>query len=103
MTDSVVSIVYAVSAPTFPAGTVVDHIAVSIADAAVTPPVLVTQNVAPDTATVTFTNVAPGTYTATAQAQDASGSALGTAVTTTFTVTAPATISLSLPASISVA
>lgn len=103
MTDSVASITYALSAPTFPAGTVVDHIAVSISDPALSPPVSVTQNVAPDTASVTFANVAPGTYTASAVAQDATGAALGVAVTVSFTVSAPATIALSLPSAISVA
>ena len=103
MTDSVVSITYADSAATFPAGTVVDHIVVSIADTAASPPVLVSQNVPAATATVTFANVAPGTYTATAQAVDATGAALGAAATATFTVAAPATISVSLPASVSVA
>ena len=103
MTDSVATITYALSDPTFPASAVVDHIVVSIADAALTPPVSVSQSIPPGTTTATFANVAPGTYTASAQAVDATGVALGAAATTTFTVAAPATISLSLPASISVA
>ena len=103
MTDRIATITYALSAPTFPVGTTVDHIVVSISDTAVSPPILVSQNVPVGTTSVTFSNVAPGAYTASAQAEDATGAALGAAVTTTFTVDQPSTISLSLPSAITVA
>ena len=78
----------------FPAGSVVDHIAVTLTDAG---GVVTGQNVPPGTATVTFTNVAAGTYTTSVAAKSASGATFGTAVTGTFTVDAPATVNLSLP------
>jgi hypothetical protein len=94
------SITYTPSSPTFPAGTVVDHILCTLTGAA-TP--AVSQSVAPLTATVTFPNVAADTYTVTAQAIDATGAPLGTAVSTTLVVTAPATISLNLPSAVTAA
>jgi len=78
----------------FPAGSVVDHIAVTLTDAG---GVVTGQNVPPGTATVTFTNVAAGTYATSIAAKSAAGVTFGTAVTGTFTVDAPATVNLSLP------
>jgi len=101
MSNAVLTLTYADSTPSFPEGTVIDHIVVGITDTSASPPVSSTTNVAPGTTSpITFLNVAPGTYTASAQAVDASGAALGGAATTTFTVAAPTTVSLSLPASI---
>ena len=103
MTNEVLTIAYADSSPTFPAGSAVASIVVSITDTSASPPVSVSQTVAPGTASITFPNVAVGDYTASAQAVDASGAALGSPATTTFTVSAPATISLSLPVTLSAA
>ena len=78
----------------FPAGSVVDHIAVTLTDAA---GVVTGQNVPPGTATVTFANVAPGTYTTSVSAKSSTGATFGTPVTGSLTVDAPATVSLALP------
>lgn len=94
------SITYAPSAPTFPAGTVVDHILCTLTGST-TP--AISQSVAPLTASVTFPNVPADSYTVTAQAMDATGAPLGTAVSTTITITAPATISLNLPSAVTAA
>ena len=102
MSNAVATIAYALSAPTFPAGSAVANVVVSITDTSVTPPVATTQTVADGTTTVTFANVAVGSYTASAQAVDATGAALGPAATTTFTITAPATIALSLPLTLNI-
>jgi hypothetical protein len=83
---------------TAPAGSVVDHIVVT-ATASVpanSPP---PQNIAPRTATVTFSNLTPDTYTFTAQAADASGNLFGTPATTTLAITAT-TVTLQVPSAI---
>jgi hypothetical protein len=99
MSTAVLAITYQLSAPTFAAGTVIDHLAVSITGS-VTP--VVSQSVSPLAPTATFANVVPDTYTASVQAMDASGNALGAPATTTFVVSAPATISLNLPSAVAV-
>ena len=100
MSNAVATLTYA-DVPGFPAGSVVDHVDVSITNTATS--AVTTQHVAPGTAAVTFSNVDPGSYTASAQALDGSGNTLGTAVTASFSITAPGTVSLSLPASLVVA
>lgn len=99
MSTAVLTISYQLSAPTFPAGTVVDHLVVSITG--VTNPT-VAQKVAAAAPSVTFDNVQPDNYTYSVQAVDATGASLGTAVTGSFNVAAPATISLSLPSAVAV-
>lgn len=79
----------------FPAGSAVDHITVSISATQ-------SQDVPAATASVSFADVAPGDYTATASAKDATGAVLGTPATASFTVVAPATVTLSLPATVTV-
>jgi hypothetical protein len=96
------SIAYAQSAAIFAPGTVVDHVAVSIAgtNAANNQSV----NVAATATSAAFSNVAADTYTVSVQAQDANNNNLGTAVTGTITITAPVTnISLSLPSAVTLA
>jgi hypothetical protein len=97
--NEVLTITYA-DVPGFPVGTVVDHILITVTDAAV-PPVnpTLTQSVPDGTATVTFLNIAAGNYSFSIAGRDVSGNVLGTPVTGTFTVTTPVTISLSLPVS----
>jgi len=102
MSQAIVTIAYSDVAG-FPAGSVVDHVAVSITNTTDSPPVSSTQNVAPGTGTVTFPNLDPGSYTYSISAQDASNSVYGTAVTGTFTISAPATVTLSIPATATVA
>ena len=96
--NEVGTITYA-DVPGFPVGTVVDHVLVTVTDSAV-PPVnpTLTQSVPDGTATVTFLNVAAGSYAFSVSGRDASGNVLGKPVTGTFTVVVPATITLSLPA-----
>lgn len=86
-----------VDVPGFPAGSAVAAIVASITDTSLTPPTSLTQSVTPGTASVSFPNVAAGSYSFSVAAQDSTGAVLGTPVTGTFTITAPATISLSLP------
>lgn len=102
MSNAVLTITYAKTSG-FPAGSVVDHIAVSITDTTAVPPTSVTQNLPPDTGSATFVNVAPGSYTFSVSGQDVTGAVFGTPVTGTFTITAPATVTLSLPATASAA
>ena len=101
MATANLSILYADVAG-FAAGTVVGGIVASITDTSVTPPTAVTQTVAAGTASVSFPNVAAGSYSFSVQAVDGSTPPvpLGSAVTGTFTITAPATISLSLPSGV---
>lgn len=100
MSNAVATLTYA-DVPGFPAGSVVDHVDVSIKDAS---GAVTTQHVAPAATSVTFENVAAGTYTASANGVDAGGNVLGTPLSATFTISAgPATISLSLPSTLSVA
>ena len=93
------AITYAESAATYPAGTVVDHIGVSIIGSAAGS-VAQAQSVAPATASVTFAVTVADTYVYTVQAVDASGNSLGAAVIGTFAVVAPALVSLSLPSAV---
>ena len=88
-----VSITYA-DMPGFPAGSIVDHIVVTVVGTVNTLPNM--QAVPPGTASVTFDLIADD-YTVSAQGFGADGTAFGKPVSTTFTITAPATISLSLP------
>jgi len=83
--------------PGFPAGSVVDHIIVTVVGTANTLPNM--QAVPPGTASVSF-DLAADDYTVSAQGFPATGPGFGLAVSTTFTITAAATISLSLPASL---
>ena len=84
--------------PGFPAGTTVNAIRVMISDTSGNQ--VQSQDVAPGTASVTFTGLTPGDFIASARGKDASDNMLGDGVSCTFTVTAP-TVTLSLPASIS--
>ena len=80
---------------TAPPGSVVDHVTVTAAasNPANSPP---NQSVPPGTASVTFNNLTPDTYTFTAQAFPASGPGFGTPVSTTLTVTGT-TVTLQIP------
>lgn len=83
---------------TAPAGSVVDHISVTCVGAttgAQTP-----QQVAPGTASVTFSNLAPDTYTFTAQAFPATGAGYGSPVSTTLVVVST-TVTLQIPGTLS--
>jgi hypothetical protein len=99
--NALISLVYSVIAG-FPAGSVVDHILVTVtgATAGATP---LSQKLAPDASSVTFANLPADTYTVTAQGFPAIGAGFGTPAGTTFTITAPATVSLSLPATVTAA
>jgi predicted phage tail protein len=69
----------------FPAGTVPAGIKFSLSDSTIQP-----QTVSTAPYSASFSDIAPGTYTATAQAVDASGNALGDPATSAeFTVAAP--------------
>lgn len=83
----------------FPAGSKVDHIAVSITGS--TPANSMNQNVAPDTASVVFNNVTADTYSFSVSAVDAAGNTFGTPVTGTFTAV-DTTVTLSLPSAATV-
>lgn len=86
--------------PGFPAGSSVDHVLVNLVDAG-SGTVVASQSVAPGTGSVSFANIAPGTYTANAQAFPASGAGYGSAVVSApFTVAAPVTVTLSLPSAV---
>lgn len=80
---------------TAPTGSVVDHVTIIAvaADPTHNPP---SQSVPPGTTTVTFSNLAPDTYTFTAQAFPASGPGFGSAVSTTLVVTGT-TVVLQIP------
>lgn len=84
--------------PGFPAGSVVDHIVVTVVGTANSLPNM--QAVPPGTASVSF-DLAADDYTVSAQGFPVTGPGFGQAVTTAFSITAPATISLSLPATVS--
>jgi hypothetical protein len=83
----------------FPAGSAVDHVAITVKDPngvkTVTP-------VPSDTPSFQFDAPIVGTYTASAQGVALDGSFLGAAVSVDFVVSTPATVSLSLPSAISV-
>jgi predicted phage tail protein len=94
--STVVVTVETTSTP-FPAGTVAAGIAIALSGAPVAPQVVTT---APYSAS--FSDVAPGTYTATAQAVDASGNALGSpAVSAQFTIAAP-DVNVDVPSTVNV-
>ena len=95
--STVIVTVATASAP-FPAGTVAAGIVISIPNQTLVSPQTITA--APYSAT--FDNVAPGTYTATAQAVDHAGAPLGAASTSdSFTISAP-DVTVDVPQSISV-
>lgn len=82
---STVVVAVETSSTPFPAGTVPAGIVISLSGGAVPAQTVTT---APYSAS--FSDVAPGTYTATAQAVDASGNQLGApAVSAEFTIAAP--------------
>jgi hypothetical protein len=83
----------------FPAGSAVDHIAITVTDPSAVATVI---NVAPDTASAPFDATIVGNYNVTAQAVAADGSVFGTPVSATFVVVAPVTVTLSLPSAVSV-
>jgi hypothetical protein len=69
----------------FPAGTAAAGIVITLVGASVAP-----QHITAAPYSASFSDVAPGTYTASAQAVDANGNALGAgAVSAEFTVAAP--------------
>lgn len=93
---STVIVSVATASTPFPAGTVAAGIVITLSG-----------GIAPQTVTAapysaSFSDVAPGTYTASAQAVDASGNALGAAaVSTEFTIAAP-DVNVDIPQTISV-
>lgn len=95
MATVIVSI--ATQAQAFPAATVAGGIVITLVGAAVAPQTVTT---APYSAS--FADVAPGTYTASAQAIDHAGNPLGAAaVSEAFTVAAP-DVMVDVPATVSV-
>ena len=99
--NAVVTIAYS-DVPGFPADAAVDHITVTCAGSNPANSARA-QAVPPSTATVTFANLTPDTYTISAQGFPATGAGYGTAVSTTLTIKSTATISLSLPATLTAA
>lgn len=96
MSNAIASIVYT-DVPGFPAGSVVDHVVVTVTSSGASQ----SQNVPPGTTSVTFENLADGDYTLSVAGVDASGNTLGTPATGSFTLsTGPTTVTLSLPASV---
>lgn len=82
---STVVVTLATQQQAFPAGTVAAGIVISLSGGTIP-----AQTVTAAPYTASFADVAPGTYTATAQAVDASGNALGDPkVSAEFTVAAP--------------
>ena len=77
----------------------VDHVVVSVTDSAGNTQ---TQNISDGAASATFSNVAIGSGTMSAQAVDAAGNAIGPAATGTFTATAP-TVTEQIPTAIKAA
>jgi hypothetical protein len=102
MTQITGSVVYA-DVPGYPEGSVVDHILVTLT-ASGNAANSQSASVAPGTASVSFDNVQPDTYTASVQAFPATGAGYGTAVASnSIMVAAPVTVTLSLPASLVIA
>ena len=97
MSTVAIAITYADSGPIFPAGTVVDHLVLTVTDPTGK---TATQSVAESAPSVSLSLTASGSYTASLQAVDVSGAALGAAVSTTFTIAAAAEVSLSLPSAL---
>jgi len=82
----------------FPAGTVAAGIVISLSGGVVPAQTITTAPYA-----ASFVDVAPGTYTASAQAIDASGAPLGAAaVSAEFTIAAP-DVSIDIPSVVTVA
>ncbi len=100
--NAILAIGFAGSAPTFPPGTVVASLAITVTGTAAGNTTPITGQVAPNSTSATVDITVPDTYTASVQAQDANGNALGPPATDTFVVTAPATVSLSLPSTVTV-
>lgn len=94
--NAVLSIAYV--SFTAPAGSVVDHVTISAtaANPANSPP---NQSVPPGTASVTFSNLTPDTYTFSVQAFPASGPGFGSAVSATLVVTGT-TVTLQIPGTV---
>lgn len=81
----------------FPAGTVAAGVSISLSGGAVP-----AQTVTAAPYSATFADVAPGTYTASAQAVDASGNPLGAAaVSAEFTIAA-ADVNVDIPSTVTV-
>lgn len=81
----------------FPAGTAAAGLVITLAGASVAP-----QHVTAAPYTASFADVAPGTYTASAQAVDANGNPLGAAaVSEAFTIAAP-DVMVDVPATVTV-
>ena len=94
--STVVVAVETTSTP-FPAGTVPAGIVISLSGGAVAP-----QTVTAAPYSASFSDVPPGTYTASAQAVDASGNALGAAaVSAEFTIAAP-DVNVDVPSTVTV-
>jgi hypothetical protein len=97
MSNVVVTV--AVVSQEFPAGTVAGSIVVSLVPkAGQTAP---TPQTLPDAGTVTFANVAPGAWTASAVRDDGAGNAIGVAQTADFTVPTPL-VAVNVPSTVSV-
>ena len=97
MSTAAITIAYA-EVPGFPPGSAVDHILITLTDAAGT---ALSSSAPPGAGSATFENLAAGDYTVRAQAMAADNSALGVAASATFNVPAPATVTLSLPSTVS--
>lgn len=97
MSKTVVVTIETVATP-FPAGTVPTGINISLSGGVVPAHVAMAAPYA-----ATFTDVAPGTYTATAQAIDSNGAPLGAAaVSAEFTITADPDVNVDIPSIVTV-
>lgn len=93
---STVIVTVATQSQSFPAGTVPAGIVISLSGGAIAP-----QTITAAPYSASFSDVAPGTYTANAQAVAADGSALGAAaVSAEFTVAAP--VMVDVPSTVSI-
>lgn len=82
----------------FPAGTAAAGIVITLVGASVAP-----QHISASPYSASFSDVAPGTYTASAQAVDANGNALGAAATSApFTIEAPVMVDVPQTVTVSV-
>ena len=91
-----VTVVIETVATPFPAGTVLAGIVISMEG------IVTSKTITAAPYQAVFDNVAPGTYTATAQAVDHSGSALGAAATSApFTIAAP-DVNVDIPQTVTV-
>lgn len=96
------AIVFAMSAPVYPAGTVVDKLTLT-ATSNTNPELSSTVDAAPDATSIDIPNLIPDTYTVTLLAIGADGRTLAsTGSVYVLTGDAPATISLSLPTGMTV-